>query len=71
MAGEEKELNKFTRNLSSINLIGYLQSVTQGISQGVVQMAIWGSVSIAFWYGGSLVAISVITVGAMVCFFLI
>eukprot|EP01080_Neovahlkampfia_damariscottae_P009016 gene9016-1115_t len=65
MAGEEKELNKFTRNLTSMNLIGYLQSVTQGISQGTVQLAIWCSVAAAFWYGGYLVSISVIQVGDM------
>ena len=65
MAGEEKELNKFTRNLTSMNLIGYLQSVTQGVSQGTVQLAIWSSVAVAFWYGGYLVSISEIKVGDM------
>eukprot|EP01080_Neovahlkampfia_damariscottae_P010264 gene10264-2683_t len=65
MAGEKKEENKFTRNLTQMNFIGYLQSVTQGISQGLVQLSIWCSVALAFWYGGYLVSISVIQVGDM------
>ena len=65
MAGEEKEQMRYKKDLSKINLLGLAKAFSQGITFTLVVFTLWGTVALAFWYGGGLVVDGTITVGDM------
>lgn len=65
MAGEKKEITRFSKNLTTLRLISFLKACADSFTAGFTNFAIWGSVSLAFWYGGTLVRSETITIGDM------
>lgn len=65
MAGEIKEQNRFKSDLKTVNKYGLLKALFQGLTMGSVTFILWGTVALAFWYGGGLTVDREITLGAM------
>ncbi|KAF0980793.1 hypothetical protein FDP41_013276 [Naegleria fowleri] len=65
MAGEEKEQQRFKTDLKMVNFYGLLKAIAQGSTFASVSFILWGTVALAFWYGGGLTVDKVISVGDM------
>ncbi|EFC45687.1 predicted protein [Naegleria gruberi] len=65
MGCEEKEQERFAKDLKNINTYGFFKAILQGTTFAAVSFILWGTIALSFWYGGGLVAESTISVGAM------
>jgi len=52
MAGEEKELERYSKNLDKVRYFALFNSVIKGLTLGPIFFFIWGAISLACWYGG-------------------
>ncbi|XP_071480566.1 ATP-dependent translocase ABCB1-like [Diadema antillarum] len=68
--GERKEVNRYEKELQLARDIGVKKGVMSGVGMGLTVFIMFGSYSLAFWYGPKLVADGVITGGdVMIVFF--
>ncbi|EFC39126.1 abc transporter AbcB1 [Naegleria gruberi] len=65
MAGEEKEREKYGRDLKKKFLAGVGKAIAQGSTFGVMIGVLWGTVALCFWYGGGLVVSSELNIGSL------
>ncbi|EGG17681.1 hypothetical protein DFA_08677 [Cavenderia fasciculata] len=54
-SGEEKETNRYAENLEEALAIGHKKGYTNGAGIGAVLFVIFGTYSLAFWYGSKLI----------------
>ncbi|KAL0485635.1 ATP-binding cassette, subfamily B [Acrasis kona] len=52
MAGEEKELSRYTSNLNKVRYYALFNSLAKGLTMGPSAFFVWGSVALGFWFGG-------------------
>jgi ATP-binding cassette subfamily B (MDR/TAP) protein 1 len=52
MAGEEKEVSRYSQQLSRVSLLGLFNSLTKGVGIMVMFFFVHGAIALAFWYGG-------------------
>jgi ATP-binding cassette subfamily B (MDR/TAP) protein 1 len=52
MAGEDKEVERYSKQLSRVGVLGFITSMTKGIGILFVYFFFHGAQAIAFWWGG-------------------
>ncbi|KYQ88935.1 ABC transporter B family protein [Tieghemostelium lacteum] len=55
-SGEPRELEKYTQNLGDALAVGIKKGVMNGVGIGLVFLVLFGTYSLAFWYGSKLIA---------------
>ncbi|KAJ3207855.1 Multidrug resistance protein 1 [Clydaea vesicula] len=63
--GQEKELNKYDKCLVKAQGSGIKQGLFHGLNIGIVFFLMFGSYSLAFWYGSTLIVNGVMTGGTV------
>ncbi|KAL0489882.1 ATP-binding cassette, subfamily B protein [Acrasis kona] len=63
MAGEEKELSRYSNNLDKVQYYAFFNSLIKGCILGPIIFFIWGGVSLGFWYGGQLLQAGTLDAG--------
>ncbi len=63
MAGEEKEVKRYNKDLDRIRWIYWTTSSVKGVAFGAVMFAIWGCIALAFYFGGRLIGQGSLDVG--------
>ncbi|RHZ83267.1 hypothetical protein Glove_99g187 [Diversispora epigaea] len=53
--GQQREIDRYNQKLQGAYVIGKKKAVTSGISFGLIYFSFFGTYSLAFWYGGTLV----------------
>ncbi len=66
MAGEEKEMARYTNNLSKVRKTGFLFSLVKGMAIFMSGFANWGAVALSFWYAGRLLQSGVMDAGTLI-----
>jgi ATP-binding cassette subfamily B (MDR/TAP) protein 1 len=54
MAGEQKEMARYTEELGRVSRIGIISGIVSAISFSVIAFCVWAGVAIAIWYAGKL-----------------
>ncbi|XP_047550293.1 ATP-dependent translocase ABCB1 isoform X3 [Lutra lutra] len=67
--GQEKELERYNKNLEEAKRIGIKKAITANISIGAAFLLIYASYALAFWYGTSLVLSHEYTIGKVLTVF--
>ncbi|XP_022371065.1 multidrug resistance protein 1, partial [Enhydra lutris kenyoni] len=67
--GQEKELERYNKNLEEAKRIGIKKAITANISIGAAFLLIYASYALAFWYGTSLVLSQEYTIGKVLTVF--
>jgi ATP-binding cassette subfamily B (MDR/TAP) protein 1 len=65
MDGEEKEKDRYTRELKRAESFFIFKAISLGISIGLVSFFIWGAIALGFWFGGTLSVRGQLTIGNM------
>ncbi|KAL0484703.1 ATP-binding cassette, subfamily B [Acrasis kona] len=65
MAGEEREMVRFKNDLDKIKWYGLGKALALACMMGSMQFFIWGVAALAFWYGGTLVAVGDLQAGSL------
>jgi ABC-type multidrug transport system fused ATPase/permease subunit len=63
MAGEEREIKRYVKDLKKIRKIYLINSAFKGVAFGAVLFFIWGAIALAFFFGGKLVYWGQLNVG--------
>ena len=63
MGGEIKEIERFKLDLFSINIKGIYKGLAHSTAYGGAALVTWGTIALAFWYGGNEVADGKSTLG--------
>ncbi|ELU18040.1 hypothetical protein CAPTEDRAFT_197681 [Capitella teleta] len=53
--GEKKEVERYSQNLTAARSLGIKKGIVSGFGQGFIQLTIFSSFAISFWYGSKLV----------------
>ncbi|XP_013220507.2 ATP-dependent translocase ABCB1 isoform X1 [Ictidomys tridecemlineatus] len=67
--GQNKELERYNKNLEEAKRIGIKKAITANISMGAAFLLIYASYALAFWYGTSLVLAKEYTIGKVLTVF--
>ncbi|XP_062957114.1 ATP-dependent translocase ABCB1 [Cynocephalus volans] len=67
--GQNKELERYNKNLEEAKRIGIKKAVTANISIGAAFLLIYASYALAFWYGTSLVLSNEYSIGQVLTIF--
>ncbi|KAM5187674.1 ATP-dependent translocase ABCB1 isoform 1-T2 [Callospermophilus lateralis] len=67
--GQNKELERYNKNLEEAKRIGIKKAITANISMGAAFLLIYASYALAFWYGTSLVLTKEYTIGKVLTVF--
>ncbi|XP_054768746.2 ATP-dependent translocase ABCB1-like [Lytechinus pictus] len=68
--GEQKEVTRYEKELKGARDVGVKKGVASGVGMGITMLIMFGSYSLAFWYGPKLVADGRLTGGdVMIVFF--
>ncbi|KAM5255814.1 ATP-dependent translocase ABCB1-like [Ctenodactylus gundi] len=67
--GQQKELERFVRNLEDAKRMGIKKSITASISMGAAFLLIYASYALAFWYGTTLVLSNEYSIGRVLTVF--
>ncbi|XP_053119930.1 ATP-dependent translocase ABCB1 isoform X2 [Hemicordylus capensis] len=67
--GQEKEIQRYHKNLEDAKNIGIKKAITANISMGIAFFLIYASYALAFWYGASLVLYEGYTIGNVLTVF--
>lgn len=66
MAGEEREIERYSRDLDKIRRIYWIIGTIKGFAFAIVAFSVWGAVSLAFWFGGLLIGWNALNVGGFI-----
>ncbi|XP_007644964.1 multidrug resistance protein 2 isoform X1 [Cricetulus griseus] len=67
--GQNKELERYNKNLEEAKNVGIKKAVTANISIGIAYLLVYASYALAFWYGTSLVLSNEYSVGQVLTVF--
>ncbi|XP_058534307.1 ATP-dependent translocase ABCB1 isoform X1 [Ochotona princeps] len=67
--GQDKELERYNKNLEEAKRIGIKKAITANISIGAAFLLIYASYALAFWYGTTLVISKEYTIGQVLTVF--
>ncbi|XP_062035527.1 ATP-dependent translocase ABCB1 isoform X1 [Lepus europaeus] len=67
--GQQKELERYNKNLEEAKRIGIKKAITANISVGVAFLLIYASYALAFWYGTTLVISKEYSIGQVLTVF--
>ncbi|KAJ7408592.1 Multidrug resistance protein 1A [Willisornis vidua] len=67
--GQEKEIERYHKNLEDAKRIGIRKAITANISMGAAFLLIYASYALAFWYGTTLVLTDDYTIGKVLTVF--
>jgi len=65
LSAERREIKRYWKDLSVTRLIAIPKAFGTGISLGAMGFLFWMAIAIAFWYGGYLIKISLLTIGGL------
>ncbi len=63
MAGEDKEVTRFSKELDRIKILGFFNALIRGIGIMIFFFSLFGGVALAFWYAGKMLQWGTITIG--------
>jgi ATP-binding cassette subfamily B (MDR/TAP) protein 1 len=63
MAGEDKEVARYSAQLDKVAFMGFINAITRGTSIMFTFFFIFGSVGLAFWYGGKMMQWGTLNIG--------
>jgi ATP-binding cassette subfamily B (MDR/TAP) protein 1 len=66
MAGEEREMQRFSNDLQKLNRLGLIKALAVAFSYGGFEFSTWGVTALALQQGGRLVASGKMTAGGLV-----
>ncbi|KAL0483802.1 ATP-binding cassette, subfamily B [Acrasis kona] len=63
MAGEKREIKRYSNNLAKTRPLYLTTALVQGIAFSAVTFTIWGCIAMAFWFGGLMIGWGRLDVG--------
>ncbi|KAL0483150.1 ATP-binding cassette, subfamily B [Acrasis kona] len=66
MAGEEKELKRYTREIGAAGITGTISAFINAISSSLITFFIWGAVALAFWWAGKKLEAGTLEVSSLI-----
>jgi ATP-binding cassette subfamily B (MDR/TAP) protein 1 len=66
MSGEDKEIARYNTALQKVNLYSIVKGISGGVSGGLGFFGIWGTCSLAFYYGGWLIYWGLLSIGGLI-----
>ncbi|EDL14680.1 ATP-dependent translocase ABCB1 [Mus musculus] len=67
--GQQKELERYNKNLEEAKNVGIKKAITASISIGIAYLLVYASYALAFWYGTSLVLSNEYSIGEVLTVF--
>ncbi|XP_068942330.1 ATP-dependent translocase ABCB1 [Petaurus breviceps papuanus] len=67
--GQEKELERYNKNLEEAKNLGIKKAITANVSMGIAFLLIYASYSLAFWYGTTLIISGEYSIGEVLTVF--
>jgi len=68
-AGQEKECDRYNKNLVFAKQVGKLRGIVQGLGLGTTYLIMFSTYGLAFWYGSSLITNGALEIGDMLTTF--
>uniref|UniRef100_A0A3Q0RYQ1 ATP-binding cassette sub-family B member 5 n=1 Tax=Amphilophus citrinellus TaxID=61819 RepID=A0A3Q0RYQ1_AMPCI len=70
-SGQEKEIERYHKNLEEAKRVGIKKAISSNVSMGVTFLFIYLSYALAFWYGSTLIIADEYTVGTLLTVFFV
>ncbi|XP_030604928.1 ATP-dependent translocase ABCB1 [Archocentrus centrarchus] len=70
-SGQEKEIERYHKNLEEAKRVGIKKAISSNVSMGVTFLFIYLSYALAFWYGSTLIIADEYTIGTLLTVFFV